>query len=70
MTDLTCYTTAHLDCFVMALERDGETGRGREGESERERERGGKNELGGTKESDVLFVGIGSHTAQQSGRST
>ena len=74
MTDLTCYTTAHLDCFVMALERDGERegGREREGarERERERERGGKNELGGTKESDVLFVGIGSHIAQQSGRST
>ena len=68
MTDLTCYTTAHLDCFVMALERDGEREGGRE--RERERERGGKNELGGTKESDVLFVGIGSHTAQQSGRST
>ena len=39
MTDLTCYTTAHLDCFVMALERDGEREGGRERARERERER-------------------------------
>ena len=48
MTDLTCYTTAHLDCFVMALERDGDREGGRERERERERERR-EERIGGNK---------------------
>ena len=68
MTDLTCYTTAHLDCFVMALERD-----------ERERERGGgegereagRTNCGEQRKAMCLRAWVtDSHAAQQSERST